>query len=285
MKGWQWLVALLAAWWERLRGKKSGPAETDEADRGPQRIVPVGTPQRRAENVVLVLLGIAALFALGFVVVYAEFSATAVPNELLGICLGMSLAFYRRRPDRDRQAAGGDRGARGRVPAGASRATAGDREDRPRERQPDHPQAPDVGRARPPAPRLVGSADSGPLAGAVLGYRAAGPDPVAAGGSPGRRERQPPDPGRRASSMRASTTPSRKAWILRSSPPRPDRAPPRPEQARTSRRTAPAGPLRASWRSRRSAPTPGARSISTGTPSSPGRTAPRARVPLSLLDV
>ncbi len=42
---------------------------------------------------VLVLLGIAALFALGFVVVYAEFSATAVPNELLGLCLGLSLVF------------------------------------------------------------------------------------------------------------------------------------------------------------------------------------------------
>ena len=42
---------------------------------------------------VLALLGIAALLALGFVVVYAEFSATAVPNELLGLCLGLSLVF------------------------------------------------------------------------------------------------------------------------------------------------------------------------------------------------
>ena len=41
----------------------------------------------------LVLLAIATLFAFGFVVVYAEFSPAGLPNELLGICLGMSLLF------------------------------------------------------------------------------------------------------------------------------------------------------------------------------------------------
>ena len=58
-----------------------------------ERIVPAGRPERRAETVVLVLLGIAVLWAIGFVVTYAEFSPRSLPNELLGICLGMSLLF------------------------------------------------------------------------------------------------------------------------------------------------------------------------------------------------
>jgi ubiquinol-cytochrome c reductase iron-sulfur subunit len=40
-----------------------------------------------------VLLAIAILFALGFVVTYAEFSPGGLPNELLGICLGACLLF------------------------------------------------------------------------------------------------------------------------------------------------------------------------------------------------
>ncbi len=92
MKSWQWWVAVVASWWQRLRGQDRRRQQSDGSP-PPGRIVPAGTPQRRAENVVLALLGIATLFALGFVVVYAEFSATAVPNELLGLCLGLSLVF------------------------------------------------------------------------------------------------------------------------------------------------------------------------------------------------
>jgi ubiquinol-cytochrome c reductase iron-sulfur subunit len=81
---WQWLIALLTLLAGRLLRRRGAQRE---------RIVPEGTPERRAETVVVVLLVIAALFALGFVVVYAEFSVTKLPNELLGVCLGLSLAF------------------------------------------------------------------------------------------------------------------------------------------------------------------------------------------------
>ena len=63
----------------------------------PERIVAAGAPERRAENVVLVLLGIAILVALGFILVYGEFSPTGMPNELLGLCLGMCLLSSVRR--------------------------------------------------------------------------------------------------------------------------------------------------------------------------------------------
>jgi ubiquinol-cytochrome c reductase iron-sulfur subunit len=90
MKLWRWLVALITL----LFGGLSRRRERKRAEREQEgRIVPEGTPERRAENVVLVLLGIAALFAIGFVVSYAEFSPSSIPNELLGICLAGSLAF------------------------------------------------------------------------------------------------------------------------------------------------------------------------------------------------
>ena len=62
-------------------------------DESAERIVPVGAPDRGAENLVLVLLGIAVLFAVGFIVTYAEFSPVKLPNELLGICLGGAFLF------------------------------------------------------------------------------------------------------------------------------------------------------------------------------------------------
>jgi ubiquinol-cytochrome c reductase iron-sulfur subunit len=61
---------------------------SDEAE----RIIPEGSAERAAENLAVGLLGLASLFAIGFIVAYAEWSAWKVPNELLGICLGLSLA-------------------------------------------------------------------------------------------------------------------------------------------------------------------------------------------------
>ena len=95
MKLWQWLVALVALLLRRLRGRKTSDAAGSGAGRGapPERIVAAGKPDRRAENVVLALLAIAVLFALGFIATYAAFSPADLPNELLGICLGLSLVF------------------------------------------------------------------------------------------------------------------------------------------------------------------------------------------------
>jgi len=89
MSPWRWLVALTALLFGRAR-RRQPEQEEQQAD---ERIVPAGPPERRAENVVLLLLAIAALFAIGFIVTYAEFSPAGIPNELLGICLGMCLLF------------------------------------------------------------------------------------------------------------------------------------------------------------------------------------------------
>ncbi len=86
MRLWRWLVALGALLFGRA-ARRHGGEETVE------RIVPEGRPERRAENLVVVLLAIATLFAIGFIVTYAEFSPDGIPNELLGICLGMCFAF------------------------------------------------------------------------------------------------------------------------------------------------------------------------------------------------
>lgn len=96
MSVWRWLAAFVLV---KLFGRRPRPEPSDgDAPASPpkgegSRIVPAGAPNRRAENVVLALLGIASLFAVGFIVVYAEFSANAVPDQLLGICLGMCAVF------------------------------------------------------------------------------------------------------------------------------------------------------------------------------------------------
>ncbi|MGB9182539.1 MAG: Rieske 2Fe-2S domain-containing protein [Solirubrobacteraceae bacterium] len=89
MRLWQWLVAVVAA----ALGKRRRSPGSAPPPKEPGRIVAAGTPERRAENIVLVLLGIASLFALGFIVVYGEFSPGDLPNELLGVCLGMCFLF------------------------------------------------------------------------------------------------------------------------------------------------------------------------------------------------
>jgi hypothetical protein len=81
MKPWRWIVALLTLLFGRLLRR--------EPDEGKEP----GPPERRAETLVVVLLVIAALWAIGFIVVYAEFTPRHLPNELLGICLAMALAF------------------------------------------------------------------------------------------------------------------------------------------------------------------------------------------------
>ncbi len=87
MRPWRWLVALLTLFSGRVLRRRSQDGQDEE------RIVPAGTPERRAENVVVVLLAIAVLFALGFIVAYAEFGVSKLPNELLGITLGGCLIF------------------------------------------------------------------------------------------------------------------------------------------------------------------------------------------------
>lgn len=86
MRVWRWLLLLLA--W--LLGRRRAGARAGEEE---ERIVPAGAPDRRAENLVLILLGVAMLFAVGFILTYAEFSPIHLPNELLGICLGGAFLF------------------------------------------------------------------------------------------------------------------------------------------------------------------------------------------------
>ncbi len=80
----RWLLVVLSL--GRL-GRRRTQAQADE-----QRIVPKGSPDRGAENLVLVLLALAILFAAGFLFVYGWFAAPSMPNELLGIALGGALA-------------------------------------------------------------------------------------------------------------------------------------------------------------------------------------------------
>ena len=87
MKLWQWLFALIFG---RLPRRHPPPEDPSEK---PGRIVPVGSPQRRAENLVLFFLGLAVVFALGFIVVYGQFSPHDMSNSLLGIALGGSLLW------------------------------------------------------------------------------------------------------------------------------------------------------------------------------------------------
>jgi ubiquinol-cytochrome c reductase iron-sulfur subunit len=84
---WRWLLAL-GAW---LLGRRRARAE--EQEDGDGRIVPAGPPERGAENLVVIFLAIAALFAIGFVVTYAEWGPVKMPNELLGVCLGGAFLF------------------------------------------------------------------------------------------------------------------------------------------------------------------------------------------------
>ena len=82
----RWVVALGALLYGRMLRRRREKRER-------RRIVPAGTPERSAENLVLALLGVATLFAIGFIVAYAEYSPRSLPNELLGICLGMCFLF------------------------------------------------------------------------------------------------------------------------------------------------------------------------------------------------
>jgi ubiquinol-cytochrome c reductase iron-sulfur subunit len=81
----RWLVALVVLVLGRLRRR---PLIDDER----QRIVPAGSPDRRAENVVLLLFGCATLCAAAVPVVYA---VDSIPNQtqFLGLAFGLAFAF------------------------------------------------------------------------------------------------------------------------------------------------------------------------------------------------
>jgi ubiquinol-cytochrome c reductase iron-sulfur subunit len=81
----RWLVALVVLLVGRLRRR---PLLDDE----PERLVPPGTPDRRAENLVLLLFGGATLCAAAVPVIYAW---DAIPNQtqFLGLAFGLAFAF------------------------------------------------------------------------------------------------------------------------------------------------------------------------------------------------
>lgn len=86
----EWLLVLVATLTRWRRRKR---AEAEESGDGAGRIVAAGSPQRRAENLVLALLGCAVLCAAGFMVTYIVFSPQDMPNALLGLSLGLCLVF------------------------------------------------------------------------------------------------------------------------------------------------------------------------------------------------
>ena len=81
----RWLIALGVLLLGRFRRR---PVVDDQRE----RIVPPGAPDRRAENIVLLLFGAATLCAAAFPVIYAWDS---IPNQtqFLGLSLGLALAF------------------------------------------------------------------------------------------------------------------------------------------------------------------------------------------------
>jgi ubiquinol-cytochrome c reductase iron-sulfur subunit len=81
----RWLIAAVVLVLGRFR--KRPRIETEM-----RRIVPAAAPDRRAENLVLILFGCATVSALGVPVVYA---IDAIPNQtqFLGLALGLAFAF------------------------------------------------------------------------------------------------------------------------------------------------------------------------------------------------
>ncbi len=80
----RWLIALLVLLLGRRRRR---PVLDEDA-----RLVPAGSPDRRAENAVLLLFGAATLCAIAFPVIYAW---DAIPNQtqFLGLAVGLAFAF------------------------------------------------------------------------------------------------------------------------------------------------------------------------------------------------
>jgi ubiquinol-cytochrome c reductase iron-sulfur subunit len=78
-----WLVAAAVLAFGRGRPKAREPES---------RIVPAGTPERNAENLVLTLLGLATIAAAAFIVVYA-IDSLAHSTQLLGVALGGAFAL------------------------------------------------------------------------------------------------------------------------------------------------------------------------------------------------
>jgi ubiquinol-cytochrome c reductase iron-sulfur subunit len=84
MRALRWLLALLSL------GRLARRRKREDSDE--ERIVPRGSPERGAENLVLLLFVLTMVFAGGFLFIYAYFNAPTMPNELLGVCIAGALA-------------------------------------------------------------------------------------------------------------------------------------------------------------------------------------------------
>ncbi len=84
MRALRWLLAVLTL------GRLARRRKRERSDE--ERIVPKGSPERGAENLVLALFLAAMVFAGGFLFVYAYYNAPTMPNELLGLCIAGALA-------------------------------------------------------------------------------------------------------------------------------------------------------------------------------------------------
>jgi ubiquinol-cytochrome c reductase iron-sulfur subunit len=82
-----WLIAATVLLLGRRRRRTPALSRPDE-----HRIIPPAPPDRRAENAVLLLLGLATLAAVAFVVVYALDRLTS-QTQYLGLSLGLAFVF------------------------------------------------------------------------------------------------------------------------------------------------------------------------------------------------
>lgn len=85
----QLAIALATLAYSR-RHRRAADAQRTQVSDG--RMIPAGSPDRRAEYLVVALLLLASLFAAGFIVSYAELHATKTLNVLLGVCIAGALA-------------------------------------------------------------------------------------------------------------------------------------------------------------------------------------------------
>jgi len=94
MRLWRWLVGFVLIRLLRRGKPAEEPAEQlPRRRRRPDRIIPVGTPERRAELLVVLFFALAVVCGIAFVVTYGIYKPRQLPDEALGLEMGLCLIF------------------------------------------------------------------------------------------------------------------------------------------------------------------------------------------------